>query len=332
MSAPSRNRCASRDRSGFSLIEVLAVVALVGVVFFVALSFYTDLSRASERATEHTHDIRRATAILDRVARDFEGAMLVVKPPEMDPIAHPWLFVGEPIHSETGADHVKFVTRNHDPTRTGNPETDLAVVAYTTEADPDGLIALYRWSSPRLPESLERDYPLADDEGSYLVADELASFGISFVTEDDEITDAWDSTTLERSSTLPVAVEIEVSMAPPPGPGFEDAEPVVYRRRALIPVRPLDFAVLLDPAAQNPGGRRGAEGDDGDDGEGPDADESNRTVADCVNINAADPSSDLVVSMWISMFPSIANGAWDPSMVESMPPAIQKLVYPACRR
>ena len=39
------------DARGFTLIEVMAVVALIGGVFFVALSFYIDLSIAIIRAS-----------------------------------------------------------------------------------------------------------------------------------------------------------------------------------------------------------------------------------------------------------------------------------------
>ena len=159
--------------SGFTLIEVMAVVALISVVFLVALNFFTDLSRASAHASNKTRDIRRATAILDRVARDFEGATLLVKPPEMDPFEHPWLFVAESRSNGPGADHLKFVTRNHDPMRSDAPGTNLAVIAYMAKKNDQNQISLYRWLSPQLPESLEKDFPRADDEGTFLVADDL---------------------------------------------------------------------------------------------------------------------------------------------------------------
>lgn len=304
-------------RGGFSLIEVLGVVALISVVFFVALNFYTDLSQASARASHHTHDIRRAAAVLDRVSRDFEAAMLVAKPAEVDPIAHPWLFVAEPVHSEIGADHVKFVTRNHDPTRTENPESDFAVVSYTTETDEYGDVSLYRWSTPRLPESLDRDYPSADDERSYLVAEGLAAFDLQFVSTDGEAVSDWDSTTLERSSTLPLAVDIQIAMAPRDP---ETDEFIRYRRRAIIPVRPLDFELLLNPTAAGTG-----TGEDDTD-----SDATTKTVADCIDISSAD-DSDNVVAMWISLFPSISASEWDAAMITTMPSQIQGLVDPSCR-
>ena len=115
-----------RTREGFTLLEVMAVVALIGVVFFVALNFYTDLSSASNRASNHTRGVRRASAILDRVARDIEGATLLVKPPETDPFAFPWIFLGETRLGGDASERLKFVTRHHDPTRTESAETNLA--------------------------------------------------------------------------------------------------------------------------------------------------------------------------------------------------------------
>lgn len=70
--------------SGFTLLEVLAVVMLTAVVIGMALDFYLDLSRDTLRATHFTRDIRRATAILDRVARDFQRTVLLAKAPSED--------------------------------------------------------------------------------------------------------------------------------------------------------------------------------------------------------------------------------------------------------
>ena len=63
------------SRAGFSLLEVLAVVLLTSVVIGGALNHYVDLSRASQRAMEHTRGIRRATAVLDRIARRADAVI-----------------------------------------------------------------------------------------------------------------------------------------------------------------------------------------------------------------------------------------------------------------
>ena len=98
-------------RAGFTLIEVMAVVFLTAIVFGVALDFYVDLSNQSHHASEVTREIRRATSLLDRLAQDFERALLAKTPDAVDPLAHPWLFLGESRGLGPGADRVKFVAR-----------------------------------------------------------------------------------------------------------------------------------------------------------------------------------------------------------------------------
>ena len=73
-------RGTARRAAGFTLIEVLAVLFLTALVVGVALDFYVDLSNQSAHAAEVTRDIRRATSLMDRIARDLERAMMVVKP------------------------------------------------------------------------------------------------------------------------------------------------------------------------------------------------------------------------------------------------------------
>ena len=103
----------AQSTSGFTLIEVLAAVLLTSIVIGVAVALYINLSNATNTAAERTREIRHAVAILDRIARDLEGAYLLEKAPEVDPLEHPWVFVAEGRHSAEGADLLKFVTRNH---------------------------------------------------------------------------------------------------------------------------------------------------------------------------------------------------------------------------
>ena len=101
----------SAKLGGFTLIEMLAVLFLTALVIGVALDFYVDLSNQSAHASEVTRDVRRATSLLDRVARDLERTLLVVKPAETDPLSHPWVFIAESRLNLDGADRVKFVSR-----------------------------------------------------------------------------------------------------------------------------------------------------------------------------------------------------------------------------
>ena len=129
----------------------------------------------------------------------------------------------------------------------------------------DDQLELLRWSSPQLPEGLDRDFPYDSEDGSALLADGIAAFGVTLIDEAGERSDRWDSSQLVESSELPIAVEIEVAMATDDG-----SEPVPYRRRVLLPVRPLDLVALLDPQAAAGGGEADDEtaGEDGDGADG----------------------------------------------------------------
>ena len=297
----SRRRAASSNRAavGFTLLEMLAVIFLMSIVLFVAIDFYLDLSLASRAATDQTRSVRRAVVLLDRVARDLEGAVLLMKPKERDPEAFPWLFIADSESSDTGADRVKFVRRGHHPNAASAAESDLEVVAWIAVPDGsgEGEVEVRRSSWSQLPAFRDRNFPTV--ETSDLVAGGLASFGIKFIGETGEWTGRWDSTTLVGSSELPTAAEIEVSFRT--GPGAEDIDGP-YRRRVLLPLRPIDLEEQLaagaGPAGTNP---RDQDGDGKDDETGepvapddtkngedqPDEGTSDLSLSDCMGRDPA---------------------------------------------
>lgn len=250
-----KRTAAARARApGFTLLEVLAVVVLTSIVIGVALDHYVNLSRAVERALATTRSLRRATAVLDRVARDLEGALLFVKPPEVDPLAHPWLFYGDSLRDTEGADHLKFVTRRRRPRSPETHESDLEVVAYTlrhSQAQEDQF-ELMRWASPRLGDDLDRELPAEEADGAMLLTDGIADFGVTFIDESGGRSTRWDSSQLERSGELPAAAEIQVALFDASLP--EGVEPPSYSRMVVLAVRPLDFEELLDPLSLVSGG------------------------------------------------------------------------------
>lgn len=285
--APVAVRAAGRR--GFTLMEVLAVIFLTALVMGVALNFYVDLSNASTRAAESTRDLRRATALLDRVASDFERALLIRKPAEVDPLSHPWIFVAETWHSELGADRIKFTARRSVSHGAEGPASDVGVVAYVlraSEEEEEGF-ALWRWSTPSLPEGLDRDFPGEDDQAFLLLADGLSDFGVRMLGDDGEWVDRWDSSQLLDSAELPLAVEIELALLSEEAPDLpleQTGASQTLSRRVMIPMRPVDLEVLLDPEAQGLAEEEGSEEDEQDDG---------LTVRECINEEASqalDPS------------------------------------------
>lgn len=264
--------------NGFTLIEVLAAVALTAVVVGVAVASYINLSNASTLAVARTRDGRHATTVIDRIARDLEAAYLIAKPPEVDPLSHPWIFLAEAHLSSDGSDRLKFITLNHRRSGTQGHASDLALVAYVLReaADGEGL-EIVRWTSSRLPEGLDRSFPETDDSGAMVLAERVSYFGVRFLSGDGEWVDAWDSSTLLESSSLPLAAEIELALADPDSDGdddlfaFEKERERSFRRRVVLQLRPIDLQAMLAGTE--------ADGDEGEEDEASGDDECTTVFA-----------------------------------------------------
>jgi prepilin-type N-terminal cleavage/methylation domain-containing protein len=263
----------ARRGAGFTLIELMAVVLLTGIVLGAAADSYLDLSAASRAAVERSREAREAVGVLDRMARDLEGAVLLVKPPDLDPIAHPWLFLAEADSEAEGARRLKFVTRSHRPRASDATESDLAMVAFVAEPDEDGTLVLRRALAPGLPEELDRSFPRDERDGADVLAEGLARFGMRLLTEEGEWAASFDSTTLVHSGQLPLAVEIELAFAREDEDGAL-VEGLLYARQVRLPLRPLDLEAELGAAEDE-----AAPGED--DGE----EEAGMTVQECLAKN-----------------------------------------------
>lgn len=271
MSAPVRIAARARARAGFTLLEMLVVVGFTATLLTFAVAFYVDLTRGSAAATELVGRERRATALLDRVARDLEHAVLVKKPDARDPLEHPWLFLAESRDSPLGADRLKFDVRAGRAPATERASSDLSVVAWFALPGSDEGLELWRWASPRLPERLDREFPEPEAPGAHRVASGLAEFGVRLLGAEGSWSDAWDSSTLARSGELPLAAEITVAF-PPEEAAPAGTAPREHTRRVLLRMRPLD---LQERLGGDPSGTGEGEGEDGEEGEeGADGDDS----------------------------------------------------------
>jgi hypothetical protein len=268
---------------GFTLFEVLGVVLVTAVLLGATISFYVNLSRQASRATENTREVRRAAAIVDRIATDLEHTLLVQKPAEEDALSSPWLFVASGRYSEPGplrgSDQIKFI-RREVPRASAGPAADVAMVAYTLSRGEEGShYALRRWSISELPQSLEAEFPRDDDPRSRIFADDITFFSLRFLDEAGQWHESWDSTQIAEASQLPAAVEINVAIAPrePTDADPDDAvEPVPYARLVELPLRPIDLEELLNPKEE---GTDVAQNDEDEEGEG-----KQRTIGECVDV------------------------------------------------
>jgi prepilin-type N-terminal cleavage/methylation domain-containing protein len=287
-------------RSGFTLIEMMAVVVLTAILLAAATDFYIDLSTASRAAIERVRGDRRAVAVVDRVAQDLQGAVLVKKPEELDPLEHPWLFLAQG-EGEYGAEQLKFDGRGRLPRGSAAHESDLEQIAYWLQAREDGSFDLVRWSQPHLPAGLDRAFPPADDPAAAVLAEGVAAFGVRLVGDAGEWVSAWDSSQIVDSSELPVAAEISVALLPEAEDGTPlEVDPlveggpqlVVATRRVLLPLRPMDLEAQKTGKDSSDAGDSADEdddedGDDSDDEASAEGDEDANcmTVGQCILAN-----------------------------------------------
>lgn len=248
--------CRQPTPNGFTLIETIAAVLLTAIVLTVAVRFYLDLSHASNVAAKLTRDERRANSILDRIARDLEASYLYRKPADEDPLNHPWVFLGQRTQAaEEAASRLKFFSRHHRPRGSEVREADLVFLAYFLHPDTEFGHSLLRWSSTRMPESLDREFPARDADGVVVLADHIHSLSFRFLDLDGNWQAEWDSSLMTQAGQLPLVVEIQLTLLPPDTEADASEEIVLgpYSRKVLLPVPPLDFAAILE-------GRRGRSG------------------------------------------------------------------------
>ena len=274
-----------RRVQGFTLIEVLAAVFLTALVMTVAITFFVDLSDATDAATHKARRGRQALAVVDRVARDMEAAYLRAKPDDVDPLYHPWFFVATSTAGDDGASRVQLITRNHRPRNALDHGADVALVTWMLEPAENGPgYELLRAVEPGLPRGQPGEFLSADDERFMLVAEGVESFSMRFMGEEREWLEEWDSSLLEQSSQLPRAAEIQIAYLDELraarsdfddfGFGEEPSDPERYVRHVLIPMRPVDVDAILEDHLAAIDGQQPSNDDPDEDEDGADPSES----------------------------------------------------------
>jgi prepilin-type N-terminal cleavage/methylation domain-containing protein len=303
--SPTNEVQATRNprQPGFTLIEVLAAVFLTSMVITFAVSFYIDLANLSQRAIARTRENLQAASALDRIGRDLANTAFWLKAEEADPFTHPWSFQAESRFSFDGSDTIRFNTRSKSPGEGTFHDSDLLQVVYQVTSEEDGSLTLFRWSSPGLPVAYEGGYPSVDDERSFVVSEGLASLTLRFLGSEGEWLPSWDSSQLENSEAIPIAVEIDISIWN--GEDSEDwnnEDQKHFTKQVVLHQRPVDLNEMIRKrdeanADQSGGGlganQRGANGESS-------SDESDPNGDDFFGGGAADPGSvaECVRSNW----------------------------------
>ena len=242
---------ASRTRSGFTLIEVVAAFFMTVVILAFVTATFVENGRQREAATSLMRERLSAVAALDLIAADFAGAMFLTPGKDEEPGAYPWRFLGT-ASGELGSTSVRFVTQAGPQSNAAEASSAWIEVAYFLAPDEDGKTVLWRWHSPRPPSEPAREFPRPDSPGSMRVAVDIAAFGVKWLDFEGTWQDEWDSTFSPPEQAMPDAVEISIQMMRPARPGESQADPdatemagLLQARRVALAMRPLDVAAIV---------------------------------------------------------------------------------------
>ncbi len=258
-----------RASRGFTLIEVMGAFLVTIVVMLFVVGTFSESGRQQDAAMEKMRVETTASAALDLLAQDLEGALYLARPESRDARDHPWLFLAEDT-GPLGARTLRFQTQN---VARGNlaehASTWVDVVYFLTEEEeePDALrlasgpsYTLWRWRSLRPPTDAARRFPDETDERSARVAEGIADFGATFADLDGNALDDWDSSLGTGAAPLPVAVELRLSLyeaarhEQDDGSGATHHPGRVRTRAVALPMnQPIDIAALVATEADADG-------------------------------------------------------------------------------
>lgn len=256
-----------RAASGFTLIEVMGAFFVTIIVMILVIGTFSESNRQQDVAMEMMRVETTASAALDLLAQDLEGAVYLARPENRDARDHPWLFLGER-GGELGARTLRFQTQNVARGNLGeHASTWVDVVYFLTEEDPDPnaldlasgpSFTLWRWRSLRPPTDAARRLPNESDPRSARVVEGLADFGAVFTDADGNVLEDWDSSLVAGTAPLPVAAELRLSLYEKARHESDDGSganlfPGRVRTRAVaLPMnRPIDIAALLATADED---------------------------------------------------------------------------------
>ncbi len=232
-----------RSRSGFTLLELLIALGITALLVSAAIQAYISISNAQERARGGQDRDRSALVLLDRIERELEGSILVVRSDEQDRLGHPYLFIGEDrVFGSGDSDAIRFITLTPARSPGERASGGIRMVSYGVEPGEDEGLDLLRQEEP-LPDGLQKRILLDDAQ---VVMEQMASFRLRYQEEGSgEWVERWDSTDLSLLDQLPEAVEVTVQLYQTNQ--NEELEPgPEHQRVARLRIRPFDREQLLE--------------------------------------------------------------------------------------
>jgi len=193
-------KSAIRNGSGFTLIEVLLAMAILGVIIAVIYGSFSTASKNIEQAEEVRDETDLARTLISRLSDDIANAYVNTA---MNRQAKITVFYGKKEEVESGSekirhDSISLTTLTNFP-RPDTKEMDLWEVGYFFKEKPEGQgYALYR----REKRMLSKDVPALEGGDEYEITDKVGSLQLRYTNDEKNWVDEW------TQSNLPKAVEI----------------------------------------------------------------------------------------------------------------------------
>ncbi|MEW5737075.1 MAG: prepilin-type N-terminal cleavage/methylation domain-containing protein [Thermodesulfobacteriota bacterium] len=196
------------ENRGFTLLEIMLAMFVFALTASVLFGAYRATLRNVTATKESLSGYGTARTALMRMAEDLESVRVTLPPVYKKPDAafsepDPLRFVCEP-DPATSIPRLRFTSRAHvDFTGTG--KTGTAEIVYYAEKDKNGPGYLIR-RRDTLDFDLFPKAPRADP----VLCDHVKSLSYSFLDEEGEGKDSWDSESATQYYATPVAVAIEL--------------------------------------------------------------------------------------------------------------------------
>lgn len=221
-----------RNNKGFTLIEVLLAIFIFAIVISLIFTAYTGSIRIMNETDNEAGNSRQASIALERMTEDLESISRSawIKPVGTGESAPSGRFLGENVEIDgQSADRIRFLSKARVVFDDQQPEAGVVEISYyLKKADEQQVgLVLYRSETPVLETSP------AEGTGGLDLCRDLRSIKITYLNENGETVEEWDSASSETNNLLPRAVTITLSFKDPSG----DEETVYpFRTSVMIPL------------------------------------------------------------------------------------------------
>ncbi len=219
-----------RGRRGFTLLEVMISVAILGVIMILIWSSTSQSLRAKDRVEARDLAFHQGRVALRKIGDDLTMAFLAkgttsAAPGATGPVRT--FFIGE---DKGERDELRFTAISHLRLFAASKESDQAKIAYLTRpnAEDGALVDIVRREQPWFDDATEVE------TRDFVLAEKVRTFEIEYFDEKrDDWTGSWDAAKAEFRDRLPLAVRVRIAFVDPD----DEDESIPLSTAVLIPLQ-----------------------------------------------------------------------------------------------